>query len=86
MECYSAIKRNAFESVLTRWLNLEPMTQSEISQKNEYCINAYIWNLKDGTYFQGSSGDADIENRPMDGEGGKERVGRMERVAQKHRH
>ena len=32
MEYYSAIKRNAFESVLKRWMNLEPMLQSEVSQ------------------------------------------------------
>ena len=32
MEYYSAIKRNAFESVLKRWMNLEPMLQSEMSQ------------------------------------------------------
>ena len=31
--CYSAIKRNAFESVLMRWVNLEPIIQSEGSQK-----------------------------------------------------
>ena len=33
MEYYSAIKRNASESVLIRWMNLEPITQSEVSQK-----------------------------------------------------
>ena len=34
MEYYSAIKkRNAFESVLMRWMNLEPIIQSEVSQK-----------------------------------------------------
>ena len=33
MEYYSAIKRNAFESVLTRWMSLEPIIQSEVSQK-----------------------------------------------------
>ena len=33
MENYSAIKRNTFESVLTRWMNLEPIMQSEVSQK-----------------------------------------------------
>ena len=33
MEYYSAIKRNAFESVLIRWMNLEPIIQSEVSQK-----------------------------------------------------
>ena len=33
MEYYSAIKKDAFESVLMRWMNLEPITQSEVSQK-----------------------------------------------------
>ena len=33
MEYYSAIKRNTFESVLMRWTNLEPIIQSEVSQK-----------------------------------------------------
>ena len=36
MEYYSDIKRNAFESVLMRWMNLEPITQSEVSQKEKY--------------------------------------------------
>ena len=35
MEYYSTIKRNAFESVLMRWMNLEPIIQSEISQKGK---------------------------------------------------
>ena len=30
-----AIKKNAFESVLKRWMNLEPIIQSEVSQKRE---------------------------------------------------
>ena len=33
MGYHSAIKRDTFESVLMRWLNLEPRTQSEVSQK-----------------------------------------------------
>ena len=33
MEYYSAIKKNAFESVLMRWMQLEPIIQSEVSQK-----------------------------------------------------
>ena len=33
MEHYSAIKRNVFESVLMRWMKLEPTIQSEVSQK-----------------------------------------------------
>ena len=36
MEYYSAIKKNAFESVLMRWMKLEPIIQSEVSQKEEY--------------------------------------------------
>ena len=39
MEYYSAIKRNIFESVLMRWMNLEPSIQSEVSQKE---IDKYL--------------------------------------------
>ena len=46
MEYYSAIKRNAFESVLIRQMNLEPIIQSEVSQKEKEYVNAYIWNLE----------------------------------------
>ena len=35
MEYYSAMKRDAFESVLIRWMNLEPIIQSEVSQKEK---------------------------------------------------
>ena len=35
MEYYSAIKRNASESVLMRWMKLDPIIQSEVSQKEE---------------------------------------------------
>ena len=35
MECYSTIKSNTFESVLMRWVNLEPIIQSEVSQKEK---------------------------------------------------
>ena len=40
MEYYSVIKRNKCESVELRWMNLEPITQSEVSQKekDKYCI------------------------------------------------
>ena len=33
MEYYSAIKKNAFESILIRWMKLKPIIQSEVSQK-----------------------------------------------------
>ena len=36
MEYYSAIKKNTFESVLMRWKKLEPIIQSEVSQKEKY--------------------------------------------------
>ncbi|KAB0362176.1 hypothetical protein FD754_006332 [Muntiacus muntjak] len=35
MEYYSAIKKNSFESVLMRWMKLEPIIQSEASQKDK---------------------------------------------------
>ena len=37
---YSAIRKNTFESVLMRWMNLEPIIQSEMSQKekDKYCL------------------------------------------------
>jgi len=35
MENYSAIKRNTFESVLMRWMNLEPIILSDVSQKEK---------------------------------------------------
>ena len=46
MEYYSAIKKNTFVSVLMRWMKLEPIIQSEVSQKekHQYNTNAYIWN------------------------------------------
>ena len=51
MEYYSAIKKNAFELVLMRWMKLEPIIQSEISQKekHKYSILMYIYGIyKDG--------------------------------------
>ena len=38
MEYYSAIKKNPFESVLMRWMKLEPIIQSEVSQKDKDLI------------------------------------------------
>jgi len=35
MEYYSSIKRNTFESVLMRWIHLEPIIQCEVSQKEK---------------------------------------------------
>ena len=38
MEYYSAIKRNTYESVLMRWMNLEPIIQTEVSPKKKINI------------------------------------------------
>ena len=43
------IKKNTFESVLMRWMKLEPIIQSEVSQNEKHQIqytNTYIWNLE----------------------------------------
>ena len=47
MEYYSAIKKNAFESVLMRWVKLEPIIQSEVSQKekHQYSILTHIYGI-----------------------------------------
>ena len=47
MEYYSAIKRNAFESVLMRWMKLEPILQSEVSQKekDKYNFLTHIYGI-----------------------------------------
>ena len=52
MEYYSALKRNTFESVLMRWMNLEPIIQSEVShkEKDKYHILMHIYGIqKNGT-------------------------------------
>ena len=48
MEYYSATKKNAFESVLMRWMKLEPIIQSEISQKEkrQYSILTHIYGIR----------------------------------------
>ena len=48
---YSAIKKNAFESVLMRWMKLEPIIQSKVSQKekHQYNILTHVYRIqKDG--------------------------------------
>ena len=51
MEYYSAIKKNTFESVVMRWMKLEPIIQSEVSQKekHQYSTLKHIYRFqKDG--------------------------------------
>ena len=47
MDYYSAIKRNTFESILMRWINLEPIIQSEVikKEKNKYHLLAHIYKI-----------------------------------------
>ena len=44
VEYYSATERNAVESVLRQWMNLEPIIQSEVNQKekNKHCVSMRI--------------------------------------------
>ena len=48
MEYYSAIKKNTFESVLIRWMKLEPIIESEVSQKekHQYNILTHIYGFR----------------------------------------
>ena len=47
VEYSSAIKWNKFESVVVRWMNLEPIILSEVSQKEKgkYCILTHIYGI-----------------------------------------
>ena len=47
-ECYSAIKRNSFKSVLVRRMKLETVIQSTVSQKekNKFCILMHIYGIQ----------------------------------------
>ena len=47
MEYYSAIKRNEFVSVVVRWMSLEALLQSEVSQKekNKYRILTHMYGI-----------------------------------------
>ena len=42
VEYYAAIKKNSFESVLMRWMKLEPIIQSEVSQKDKDHYNMLV--------------------------------------------
>ena len=77
MECYSAIKKNTFESVLMRWMKLEAIIQSEASQKEkyQYSILTHIYmefrKMVTMTLYER---DTDVKNRLLhsvgEGEGG----------------
>ena len=88
MEYYSAIKRNAFELVLMRWVNLESIIQSEVSQKkkDKYHILTHIYGLqKNGTeeFIYRAAMEKQTWRILMDMGRGEERVRCMKRVAWK---
>ena len=76
MEYYSALERNTFESVLMKWMNLEPVIQSEVSWKEKgkfrTLTHTYMESRKMALMdlFSGQQ----LRNRPMDTAGGEERV------------
>ena len=48
IQCYySTLKKNTFESVLLRWINLKPILQTEVSQKEKdrYCILMHVYRI-----------------------------------------
>ena len=47
MEYYSAIKRSEIELLVVRWMELESVIQSEVSQKekNKYCMLRHIYGI-----------------------------------------
>ena len=89
MEYYSAIKKNAFESVLMRWMKLEPIIQSEVSQKkntNTQYINAYMCTLEKWQwwpYMRDNKRDTDVKNSLLT-LWEKVKAGWFERIALKH--
>ena len=48
MDYYSVISRNEVGLLVERWMDLETVIQSEVSQKekHKFCIIAYMWNLE----------------------------------------
>ena len=84
IEYYSAIKRNAFESVLMRWMDLQSIIQSEVSQKEKInivfqCIYTESRKMVLKNLFTGQQ----WRNRLMDMGRGEERMRCMVRVTWK---
>ena len=76
MEYYSAIKRNEFESVLVRWMSLEPVTKSEVSQKEKkYHLLTHVYGIHRNStdaHLQSRNRDRGTEDRLVDAAGGGE--------------
>ena len=79
MEYYSAIKKNTVESVLMRWMKLEPIIQSEVNhkEKHQYSILTHIYGIQKDGYDNPvckTAKETDVQNSLLDsveeGEGG----------------
>ena len=70
IESYPAIKKNTFESILVRWIKLEPIIQSEISQKgkHQYNILMHIYGIQKDPMCK-TAKDTDVKNRLLDSVG-----------------
>ena len=78
MKYYLAIKRNLPDSDLVRWMNLEPVIQSEVSQKNKYHLLRHICGVqKNGTgepiHRAGIEREKGLVDTGGEGEGGANR-------------
>ena len=84
MEYYSAIKKNTFESILMRWMKLEPIIQWSKSERKTpiHYTNAYIWNLDGNDNPICETAKETQVYRTVFWE--KVRVGWSERIALKH--
>ena len=74
-EYYSARKRNEIGTFAEKQIDLESVVQSEVSQKNKYCILMQICGIQEKmlemNYLQGRKRDADEENGHVDTVGGR---------------
>ena len=75
MEYYSAIKKNTFELVLMRWMKLEPIIHSEVSQKekHQYSILMHIYmkfrKMVMINLYERQQRDTDVKKRLLDSVG-----------------
>ena len=86
MECYSTIIKNEFESVVMRWMNLEPVIQSEVNQKekNKYYILTRVYGIQNNSTNEPiCKGGMEIQIQRKDfwTQCGKEKKRQIEKVA-----
>ena len=65
MEYYSVIKGNEMELFVVRWMELESVIQSEVSQKekNKYSMLTHIYGISGKTFFEGPSGKMGVKTQ-----------------------